>query len=152
MLKLTVRYTNALMEYAEEQGLENIYRQALALVVGGSPHAYRETDALGKFLAQLPKEELEPVLYRFLDLARKRMDLLSVEVISAVPLTPLQLSDLEVKLIRMFRKQLDITTTIDPSLLGGLRVIVDNTVIDESIKRKLRDMKNSVYRGVYLGK
>jgi F-type H+-transporting ATPase subunit delta len=78
------------------------------------------------------------------------MHLVPVEVISAVPLTEQQLYDIEVRLIRMTRKQLDIRTTVDPSLLGGLRIIVDNTVIDQSIKRKLSDLKKAVYEGVYL--
>lgn len=151
MLKLTKRYANALLTYAEEQGLGEIYRQALLLVVSGNkPTAQHAAGtALGVFLAEVPAEEVEPVLYAFLDLARKRMDMLKTEIISAVPLTQQQLSTLEEKLIRMFQKQLDITTAVDPSLLGGLRIIVDNTVFDESIKRKLFDMKNSVYKGVY---
>jgi len=149
MLDLANRYAAALLAYADENGLEEIYRQALLHVVTDASPDAPVPQPLGAFLAQVPPRELEATLYRFLDLARKRMNLLTVEIISAVPLTPRQLSGLEERLIRMFRKQMEITTTVDPSLLGGLRIIVDNTVIDNTIKRKLQDMKNSVYRGVY---
>ena len=74
----------------------------------------------------------------------------NAEIISAVPLTGEQLYRLEVKLIRLLRKPIDISTTVDPSLLGGLRVIVDDMVIDHSVKRRLIDMKQAVYQGVYL--
>ena len=78
-------------------------------------------------------------------------DVLDVEVISAVPLTMEQLARLERKLILMFRKQLSITASVDPSILGGLKVIADNTVLDDSIRRKLIDMKARIYKGVYAG-
>jgi len=150
MLKLTSRYATALLEFAQERGLEDIYRQALLVVVKKAPaRSWEATGALAEFLQHVPPKEVEPVLYRFLDLAREKMDLLEVEVISAVPLTGKQLATLEEKLIRIFRKQMEITTTVDPSILGGLRVIVGNTVLDDTIKRKLADMKNSVYKGVY---
>lgn len=149
MLKLTNRYANSLLEYAEEQGLDEIYRQALLFVMQRKHEEAEAPGALGEFLRHVPKNEITAVMYKFLDLARQRMDIMEAEVISAVPLTPPQLAELEAKLIRIFHKQMDITTTIDPSLLGGLRIIVGNTVIDESIKRKLQDMKINVYKGVY---
>lgn len=151
MLKLTSRYAKALLEYAEEHGLEDLYRQALVLVLSGNPDPSQTPESLREFLAAVPggEDEISAVLYAFLDLARERMNLLPVEVISAVPLTGAQLANLEKKLILMFRKQLDMVNTVDPSLLGGLRVIAGDTVLDDSIKRKLMDMKNSVYEGVY---
>lgn len=152
MLKLTNRYAKALLNFAEEHGLEEIYRQALLLVLSGNSDPAQVPKEIGEFLALVSggEGEVKAVLYAFLDLARERMNLLPVEVISAVPLTPEQLAALDEKLIRMFRKQLEITTTVDPSLLGGLRVIAGNTVLDDTIKRKMMDMKNSVYEGVYL--
>ena len=78
------------------------------------------------------------------------MDKLKAEVISAIPLTGDQLYRLEVKLIQLLRKEIEISATVDPSLLGGLRVIVGDVVIDHSVKRRLLDMKHAVYQGVYL--
>lgn len=152
MLNLSRRYAKALLEYAEERGLGEIYRQALLLAAGRKELDPAEIPGglLGDFLRQVPQEERTQALYLFLELARDRMDLLETEIISAVPLTPGQLANLEVRLIKMFRKQLDITVRVDPSLLGGLRVIVGNTVLDDTIKRKLQDMKDSVYKGVYM--
>jgi len=149
MLKLTYRYANALFEYAQEKGLEVIYRQALVSAVNHQSELEDFPQELREFLEGLPHEEIEPVLYRFLDLARSEMNLLPVEIITAVELRPEQLEKLEHRLILMFRKQLDITLTVDPSILGGLRVIAGDTVLDDTIKRKLSDMKAGVYRGVY---
>ena len=149
-LKLARRYSLALLDFAQDRGLPLIYRQALLLMLEDAPSTAKTADPLAEFLQAVPPQEVEQVLNLFLEMARKQMNLVPVEVISAVPLTEQQLYDIEVRLIRMTRKQLDIRTTVDPSLLGGLRIIVDNTVLDQSIKRKLSELKKAVYEGVYL--
>ena len=148
MLKLTHRFAKALMVYAEENDLDVVYRQALRYIT--QPGKKVETpEPLGSFLANVPTDLAESVIEHFMDMARSKINLMETEIISAVPLTQQQLVTLEVKLIQMFRKQLDITVTVDPTILGGLRVVAGTTVIDDTIKRKLFDMKSSIYKGVY---
>lgn len=149
-LKLARRYAFALLSFAQDRGLPLLYRQALLLVLDDTLSVEQAPMPLAEFLQAVPPEEVEQVLALFLELARDEMDLVPVEIISAVPLTDQQLYEIEIRLIRMTRKQLDIRTTVDPSLLGGLRVIVGNKVLDQSIKRKLSDLKKAVYEGVYL--
>jgi len=72
-----------------------------------------------------------------------------VEVISAVRLTAQQRQSLEIRLIRMLKKRLSLRFTVDPDLLGGIRIVADNIVIDDSIKRKLQDMKSHMVKGVF---
>ena len=149
MLKINHRYATALLEFAEEYGLNEIYFETLNYLLGGQGS---EMPAVLKgFLAHVPggKGEVEAVLYTFLDMAREQMNLLHAEVISAVPLSPEQIAVLEKKLIGMFHKQIEMTVTVNPSILAGLRVIVDDKVLDDSVKRKLLDMKQAVYEGVY---
>ena len=150
MLKLTNRWANALLSYAQNNNMQKIYRQALMVVVDSNLKIEDAPKELGAFLTLIPggEEEKISVLHAFLDIAREKMGLLKTEVISAVPLTITQLEDLDKKLSRMFSKQLDITNSVDPSLLGGLRVIVGDTVIDDTIKRKIMDMKDSIYKKV----
>ena len=148
MLNLTYRYVNALLDYVKDYDLDQVYRQAFRYVILPPP---REKPAapLGEFLELVPREEWDSVVESFLDRVRDQLRFVTAEIISAVPLTQGQLNFLEVKLIRMFRKQLDIVTTVDPSLLGGLRIIVGDVVLDDSIKRKLSEMKSAIYKGVY---
>ena len=149
MLNLTYRYANTLLEYATDSDLDLFYRQAFRYVIQASPKS-PPPDPLGAFLVStVPTDNWEEVVEKFMDLARNKVKFIETEVISAVPMTPEQLHDLEVRLIRMFRKQLDVVTAVDPSLLGGLRIIVGDMVLDDSIKRKLSDMKSSIYKGVY---
>jgi F0F1-type ATP synthase delta subunit len=146
MLRLARRFSSALLDYALENGLELVYHQALQYLA--QPGKKAAPEPLAAFLSTIPDDHAETVIDQFLDIARRRLNFIETEVISATPLTPQQRQNVEIKLIRMFRRQMDITFTVDPSLLGGLRVIANDTVIDDSIKRKLFDKKTSIYKGV----
>jgi F0F1-type ATP synthase delta subunit len=149
--KLARLYALSLLEFAGRHELSEVYRQVSALILSGEIKAENaESDGLRKTLEQIPPDELEDALLQFISLARARMDRYPVEIISAVPLSREQQYKLELRLIQMLRKQLDISNTVDPDLLGGLRIIIDNTVIDHSVKRQLQDMKQAVYKGVFL--
>ena len=80
----------------------------------------------------------------------RRIGEAEAEIISAVPLTPLQLRQIEIKLIHSLKKPVAISAAVDPSLLGGVRIVTNNMVIDDTIKRKLLDMKNNIYKEVVL--
>jgi F0F1-type ATP synthase delta subunit len=71
------------------------------------------------------------------------------EIISAVPLSARQRQMLEIRLIRMLKKQIIMKLTVDPSLIGGIRIVTNDFVIDDSIKRKLADMKSSITKEVF---
>lgn len=151
MVNLSSRYANAILEYGEEHGvLDRFYREVLS--IGGGTVAVnfsRVSTELAALIELIPDGDRAAVLRQFVDMARERLGMLNVEVISAVPLTQDQLANLEIKLIHLFRKQLEITTRVDPALLGGLRIIAGSTIIDDTIKRKLSDMKKLAYKGVY---
>lgn len=151
MDKMTRRYASALLEYARENNLlEEIYRQALPLA---AERPDREvipiSQELSAFLRFILESDVQPIMRSFVELAREELGILDVEIISAVPLTPLQIARVEEKLILMSGKQVDIATTIDPDIIGGLRIIAGQTVIDNSVKSQLYRMKERLYEGVY---
>ena len=73
-----------------------------------------------------------------------------VEVITAVPLSVKQRQIIEIRLIRMMKNPVALKLTVDPTLLGGVRIVTEKIVIDDSIKRKLFDMKHSMTERVFL--
>jgi F-type H+-transporting ATPase subunit delta len=79
----------------------------------------------------------------------EEQDKLVVKVYSAVTLSTEQQAKLESKMEKMLGKKISMAIRIDPSLLGGLRIIAGHTVIDNSIKTRLADMKKNIYRGVF---
>jgi len=149
MINLSQSYVDSLLDFANERGLERIYRQA-QLFASGEIGLEDAPEPLRRLLERLAgsQEDTMPMLHAFMEAARKRMDLAEAQVFSAVPLTGEQLQALEGKLSRMLGRQLNITAEVDPSLLGGVRAVVGDTVLDDTIKRKLSDMKRSIYEGM----
>ena len=66
------------------------------------------------------------------------------EVTSAEKLSPAQLKDLSAALKARVGKDVTITSKIDSSLLGGLVVKIGTTMIDNSLKTKLQNLKVSM--------
>lgn len=62
-------------------------------------------------------------------------------VISVFPLAQENINAITQALAKRLGKQIQIKQKIDPSLLGGIKVVVDNYVFDGSLKRRLSDLK-----------
>ena len=62
-------------------------------------------------------------------------------VYSAFPIPADQLGDVAQTLERRFGRRLNVTVQEDPSLIGGIRVVVGDEVLDTSVKARLEQMK-----------
>jgi F-type H+-transporting ATPase subunit delta len=62
-------------------------------------------------------------------------------VYSAFPIPASQLGDVAQTLERRFGRKLNVTVQEDPSLIGGIRVVVGDEVLDTSVKARLEQMK-----------
>ena len=60
---------------------------------------------------------------------------------SAFPIEPQQLPEVVAMLEKRFNKKLDATVVVDPSLIGGIRVLVGDEVLDTSVKARLEQMR-----------
>ena len=63
------------------------------------------------------------------------------DVTSAEKLSSVQLKDLQAALKTKLGRDVILQTTIDPSILGGLIVKAGTTMIDDSLKTKLQNLK-----------
>jgi F-type H+-transporting ATPase subunit delta len=62
-------------------------------------------------------------------------------VYSAFPLEAAALADLSVTLEKRFGRKLNLTVELEPELIGGVRVVVGDEVLDTSVKARLEQMK-----------
>ena len=62
-------------------------------------------------------------------------------VYSAFPIEPAALADVVAALEKRFKRKLDATVQVDPALIGGIRVVVGDEVLDTSVKARLEQMK-----------
>jgi F-type H+-transporting ATPase subunit delta len=63
---------------------------------------------------------------------------------SAFALEAAQLSQVQAALERRFGRRLNPTVVEDPELIGGIRVVVGDEVLDTSIKARLQQMKSAL--------
>jgi F-type H+-transporting ATPase subunit delta len=62
-------------------------------------------------------------------------------VYSAFPIAADQLGAVAASLEKRFGRKLNVTVQEDPSLIGGIRVVVGDEVLDTSVKARLEQMK-----------
>ena len=62
-------------------------------------------------------------------------------VYSAFPIDGSALADLAAKLESRFGRKLNVKVELEPALIGGIRVVVGDEVLDTSIKARLQQMK-----------
>ena len=62
-------------------------------------------------------------------------------VYSAFPIDSATLASLAVTLEKRFARKLNLTVELQPELIGGIRVVVGDEVLDTSVKARLEQMK-----------
>jgi F-type H+-transporting ATPase subunit delta len=77
------------------------------------------------------------------ELARRRGEV-TADVWSAVPLTPAQLEAVGEALRRSVGLKVQVRTSVDPTLIGGLVVKVGSRLVDASVKTKLARLQSAL--------
>jgi F-type H+-transporting ATPase subunit delta len=62
-------------------------------------------------------------------------------VYSAFPIDGAALADVAIALEKRFGRKLNVTVELQPELIGGIRVVVGDEVLDTSVKARLEQMK-----------
>ncbi|QDH74734.1 F0F1 ATP synthase subunit delta [Brevundimonas sp. M20] len=90
--------------------------------------------------------DLTAVIAAFEALYAKKTGLVAAEVVSAQALTVAQLKTIQTTLRASLGKDPELTTRVDPAILGGLKVKVGSKLFDASLKTKLDQMKFALKR------
>lgn len=62
-------------------------------------------------------------------------------VYSAFPIGAAELADVSATLEKRFARKLNVSVRVEPDLIGGIRVVVGDEVLDTSVKARLEQMK-----------
>jgi len=84
---------------------------------------------------------LPAVVEQFHVLANAAAGVADAQIFSAYPIEPAQLAEVMVSLEKRFGRKLEAHVALEPSLIGGIRVVVGDEVLDTSIKARLERMK-----------
>lgn len=173
--KVSRRYASAIFSLATEQNAvdpvgrdiervndaissdETTKQFFIAPVIGADEKARVLTETLGKNIHEL-------ALHTLLLLARKRREALLPEIVqqykileaqargaepliitTAVPLSADELSKMVARLEQVYKKKFDVTQKVDGTLIGGVRIMMGDRRIDDSIAGRLEDLSRTLF-------
>lgn len=84
---------------------------------------------------------LPEIASQFIVLKNSQEGTADTTISSAFPLTESQVLDLCATLEKKFGRKLNPSVEIDPALIGGVRVVVGDEVLDTSVRAKLQQMQ-----------
>jgi len=166
-------YARSLFEVAEEQDKLDVVREQLGQVADAvadsrelqtfffSPYfsTQEKQDGLDKaitdadetvrnFLALLLENHRMPVIFRvrreFDRLWEDAHDLLPVQITSAVELDPSVAERIGDEIGRQTGRTVELTSTVDPDVIGGIVLRVGDSILDASIRTRLENLRKQV--------
>jgi F-type H+-transporting ATPase subunit delta len=119
-------------------------KEGLAKAVSGAD------ETVSNFLELLLENHRMPVVFRvrreFDRLWEEANRLLPVQITSAVELDEAVTSRIGEEIGRQTGRRVQLTTTVDPEVLGGIVVRVGNSILDGSIRTRLERLRKQVAR------
>jgi F-type H+-transporting ATPase subunit delta len=109
------------------------------------PGASEEAKVLiGQAVSQPRGLKSTKLVGRFAELAAKRQQRWIATVSVTRPITETQASRLQAGLNSVYGRDLKINTTVDPTLIGGIRVQVGDEVLDASVISRLMELRRQL--------
>ena len=84
---------------------------------------------------------LPEIAVQYRSLVNAQSGVSDATVYSAFPIDGTQLSDVVAALEKRFNRKLNASVVVEPELIGGIRVVVGDEVLDTSVKARLEQMK-----------
>ncbi|MES2976775.1 MAG: F0F1 ATP synthase subunit delta [Pseudomonadota bacterium] len=130
-----------LLQYADNPKVTS--EQTFALITGVAKSAL--PDAAKNFLRAVIDNgrlvALPDVASQFRALMNAKGGTSDAVVYSAFPIDGAALADVSATLEKRFGRKLNVSVQLEPALIGGIRVVVGDEVLDTSVKARLEQMK-----------
>ena len=113
----------------------------LIMGVARSAHSEMAQNFLRTVIGNGRVNVLPEVAAQFRALVNRRKGSSDAKVVSAFPIDEAALAELGAVLEKRFGRKLNLSVQIDSSLIGGIRVVVGDEVLDTSVQARLEQMK-----------
>jgi F-type H+-transporting ATPase subunit delta len=108
------------------------------------------TEAVRNFLDLLIEKHRMPVVFRirrvFDQLWEEAHHLLPIEITSAIELDPSIAERIGDEIGRQTGRTVQLTSTVDPNVIGGIVLRVGNSILDASIRTRLENLRKQVVK------
>lgn len=104
---------------------------------------------LNLIIDQGRQRKLVPIIEEFFALAAAAREKVTAEVITSIPLSEKMAETLRRALTKATKKQVFLKPRVDPSILGGVIVRVENKIIDGSLRHRLERMRRAMVKTIY---
>lgn len=115
--------------------------QDIVLSVLGAPVSAQASNFLRAVLDNGRLSALPEIAAQFQALVDARSGISQARIESAYPIDATQLTDVVATLEQRFGRKLEASVVVRPELIGGIRVVVGDEVLDTSVKARLEQMK-----------
>ena len=107
--------------------------------------------AFMNFLEALIERHRMPAIFRikaqYQDMWEDARDLLPVELTSAIELDSATVASIGERVGEQTKRTVELKSTVDPDILGGIVLRVGNVILDASIRNRLEQLRKQVARG-----
>lgn len=107
-----------------------------------------QTAAMRNFVPLLLENDrltlLPEIAHQVMELRDAALGVAQAHIVSAFPMDEAQIADLLKVLEPKFKIKLTPHVTVDPSLIGGVRVVVQDHVLDTSVQAQLNSMRDAL--------
>ncbi len=176
MSQLTERYATALFELAVQESAVPLYQKQIKELIeifSGNESLQSFFDAVQisptekkDLLTKAFKGKIEPLLFNFLNLlvdkkrinhaveimkefnsmCNRELNIQEGFVYSARSLSDEQIRQLEATLSQKNNMNVELHNLIDERLISGIKVVINNQIIDLSMKNRIESMKNELLK------
>ncbi|HET9669057.1 MAG TPA: F0F1 ATP synthase subunit delta [Casimicrobiaceae bacterium] len=131
-------------EALDNPRLDAAARESLLLSIAGD-RLNGEVRNFIRVLVEAERVALLPQIAAMFDTLKNEAESVAIATIeSAFELTPAQVDELKTALEKRFGKKIEATVTINPTLIGGARITVGDSVLDGSVQAKLDAMRTAL--------
>ena len=130
-----------LQQFAEDPKVEPVQVTQLITSVLGTPLSLAASNLLGLVIQNGRLAALPEIAAQYQALVNASSGVSEATIHSAFDIEPGQLQEVTAALERRFGRKLDARVVIDPQLIGGIRVVVGDEVLDTSVKARLEQMR-----------
>jgi len=131
----------------DDRGLALDARQHLVQAVVGSSVRTPVRNLALLLLQRGRLASLPAVTAEFVRLDNTRQGIVTATAISAAPLAPAEVRDLTARLQQLTGGSIELSQSVDPSLLGGIQVRLGDRLIDGSVRGRLERLRHRLASG-----